>query len=253
MTTHTFHEQFPLPSDEKSIRVLCIQPGVRGTTIEASLFKIDLNDPERAPYTALSYTWGESAIVNYVLVNDERIGVRANLFQALQNIRSPDESIVIWVDAICIDQTDSIEKSHQVSHMDLVYKLCEKVYIWLGSPGDSDLVRSNPFALVEHFATDKHFDELPSYHKDQSTDVWKSDTNNAELISIWEGFELLTKSPWWQRAWTVQEAVLPDQAVVMYGTWRTPWESVLLFRDNATRHVIGEACCDDAYRLLGPD
>ncbi|CAN9178563.1 unnamed protein product [Alternaria alternata] len=217
-TTHTFHEQLPLPSDEKSIRVLSIRPGVKGTTIEASLFKIDLNDPDRAPYTTLSYTWGDAAIVNYVLVNGEKMGVGTNLFQALQDIRSPDESIVIWVDAICIDQTDNIEKSHQVSHMGLVYRLCERVYIWLGSPGDSDLVRSNPFAVVEHFAAEKHLYELPGYHKDKSTNTWRLDTNNAESISIWEGFGLVAKSPWWHRAWTVQEAVLPDQAVVICGS-----------------------------------
>ncbi|KAH8642110.1 HET-domain-containing protein [Alternaria alternata] len=161
MATHTFHEQFPLPSDEQSIRVLCIQPGVRGTTIEASLSKIDLNDPKRAPYTTLSYTWGDAAIVDYVLVNDEKIGVGVNLFQALQHIRSPNEPIVIWVDAICIDQADDTEKSHQVSHMGLVYRLCKQVYIWLGSPDDSYPIESNPFAFIEHMAANKTYIRTP--------------------------------------------------------------------------------------------
>ncbi|CAN9179786.1 unnamed protein product [Alternaria alternata] len=251
-TTHTFHEQLPLPSDEKSIRVLSIRPGVKGTTIEASLFKIDLNDPDRAPYTTLSYTWGDAAIVNYVLVNGEKMGVGTNLFQALQDIRSPDESIVIWVDAICIDQTDNIEKSHQVSHMGLVYRLCERVYIWLGSPGDSDLVRSNPFAVVEHFAAEKHLYELPGYHKDKSTNTWRLDTNNAESISIWEGFGLVAKSPWWHRAWTVQEAVLPDQAVVICGSWRTPWQSFAMY-EKVMRHYVpnhADGCCRNADLAL---
>ncbi|KAB2111611.1 hypothetical protein AG0111_0g1295 [Alternaria gaisen] len=249
MATHKFHEQFPLPSEEKSIRVLSIRPGFKGTTIEASLFKTDLNDPDRAPYTALSYTWGDAAIVDYVLVNDEKIGVGANLFQALQHIRSPDEPTSIWVDAICIDQTDNIEKSHQVSHMDLVYKLCEKVYIWLGSPDDSNLTKSNPFALVKHLAADKHFYELPGYHKDKSTASWMIDASNEEFTSIWEGFELVAGSPWWHRAWTVQEAILPHQAVVICGTWRTPWESFEMYRKNTRQHIpnLVEACCYRAY------
>ncbi|CAN9211033.1 unnamed protein product [Alternaria alternata] len=251
-TTHTFHEQLPLPSDEKSIRVLSIRPGVKGTTIEASLFKIDLNDPDRAPYTTLSYTWGDAAIVNYVLVNGEKMGVGTNLFQALQDIRSPDESIVIWVDAICIDQTDNIEKSHQVSHMGLVYRLRERVYIWLGSPGDSDLVRSNPFAVVEHFAAEKHLYELPGYHKDKSTNTWRLDTNNAESISIWEGFGLVAKSPWWHRAWTVQEAVLPDQAVVICGSrcvapgFKTFSEVSFAYMNRQCSNTL-----DKIYSLLG--
>ncbi|CAN9199875.1 unnamed protein product [Alternaria alternata] len=245
-TTHTFHEQLPLPSDEKSIRVLSIRPGVKGTTIEASLFKIDLNDPDRAPYTTLSYTWGDAAIVNYVLVNGEKMGVGTNLFQALQDIRSPDESIVIWVDAICIDQTDNIEKSHQVSHMGLVYRLCERVYIWLGSPGDSDLVRSNPFAVVEHFAAEKHLYELPGYHKDKSTNTWRLDTNNAESISIWEGFGLVAKSPWWHRAWTVQEAVLPDQAVVISPGFKTFSEVSFAYMNRQCSNPL-----DKIYSLLG--
>jgi hypothetical protein len=248
MAPHTFHEQFLLPSDEKSIRVLCIQPGVKGTTIEASLSKIDLNNPERASYTALSYTWGNAAIVDYILVNDEKMGVGANLFQALQHIRSPDEPIVIWVDAICIDQTNNVEKSHQVSQMGLVYKLCEQACIWLGSPDDSNLMKSNPFALVEHFAAGKHFYELPGYHKDISTASCTVDTNNEELNSIWEGFEFVARSPWWHRAWTVQEAILPHQAVVICGSWIAPWESFGMFRKHGTIHAGG--CCYDAFQAM---
>ncbi|KAG9193749.1 hypothetical protein G6011_03784 [Alternaria panax] len=255
MISHTFHEEFPLPSDEKSIRVLRIKPGIKGTAIEASLFKIDLNDPNRAPYTTLSYTWGDSTTIAHVQVNEEVVGVGGNLFQALQHIRSPDVPIVIWVDAICIDQTDNAEKSHQVSHMDLVYRLCDQVYIWLGLPDGSIPVESNPFALVEHFAANKHFYNLPGYRKDNSTKTWACDTSNKDFTSLWKGFGLVARSPWWHRAWTVQEAVLPAKAMVVCGIWRIPWESFDLYKSNKLKHIFNNtrACCADAYEAIGVD
>ncbi|ETR98227.1 hypothetical protein M419DRAFT_89610, partial [Trichoderma reesei RUT C-30] len=132
MSNSSLYEQLPLPSEEQTIRVLSIEPGTKGTMVKASMFKLDLNDPQRPPYNTLSYTWGEPTIVDQIMVNSKPIGVGANLFQALQHIRSSESPIDIWIDAICINQTDNKEKAHQVSQMDLVYRLCEQVYIWLG-------------------------------------------------------------------------------------------------------------------------
>ena len=44
-----------------------------------------------------------------------------NLFGGLQRIRNPSEPIRIWVDALCINQSDLAEQSAQVAHMDQIY------------------------------------------------------------------------------------------------------------------------------------
>ncbi|EGR45037.1 uncharacterized protein TRIREDRAFT_111494 [Trichoderma reesei QM6a] len=253
MSNSSLYEQLPLPSEEQTIRVLSIEPGTKGTMVKASMFKLDLNDPQRPPYNTLSYTWGEPTIVDQIMVNSKPIGVGANLFQALQHIRSSESPIDIWIDAICINQTDNKEKAHQVSQMDLVYRLCEQVYIWLGCSEASSTVDNNPFALVEHFAANKHFHDLPGYYKDVTTGLWSCDTEHVEFTSMWKAFDLVASSPWWHRAWTVQEAVLPAKAVVIYGTWKTLWETFDLCESYRLEHLSNYSaeCCGKSYEAVG--
>lgn len=48
---------------------------------------------------------------------------------ALCHIRHTDKAVVIWADAICINQEDNVEKSYQVSMMKDIYKDYSQVYL----------------------------------------------------------------------------------------------------------------------------
>jgi len=43
---------------------------------------------------------------------------------------------VLWIEAICINQADDIEKSHQVSLMGEIYRNADNVVIFLGEERD---------------------------------------------------------------------------------------------------------------------
>jgi len=58
----------------------------------------------------------------------------------LQYLRQPSRTRKIWVDAICIDQSSTTERNHQVALMGEVYKLAKRVLIWLGE-GDAEAHR----------------------------------------------------------------------------------------------------------------
>jgi hypothetical protein len=45
--------------------------------------------------------------------------------------------LMLWVDAICIDQTDASEKSYQVGLMARIYMQAHQVIVWLGD-GDRE-------------------------------------------------------------------------------------------------------------------
>ncbi|KAI0097554.1 heterokaryon incompatibility protein-domain-containing protein [Nemania sp. FL0031] len=51
--------------------------------------------------------------------------------------------LLIWIDALCINQDDLSEKSHQIQLMRDIYKKAHRVFSWLGSPDD----RKIDFAL----------------------------------------------------------------------------------------------------------
>lgn len=46
--------------------------------------------------------------------------------------------LFIWIDAICIDQSDSTEKATQVPLMSEIYRQALQVNVWLGVPSYGD-------------------------------------------------------------------------------------------------------------------
>ncbi|EMT67880.1 Heterokaryon incompatibility protein 6, OR allele, partial [Fusarium odoratissimum] len=93
-------------------------------------------------FNALSYVWGDPIVTEAILVNGNRIQVTTNLVSALRYApyhpsRSKNTTTMKpWVDAMCINQTDSTEKGHQVSMMTDIYSQSGIVLRWLGSPID---------------------------------------------------------------------------------------------------------------------
>lgn len=84
-------------------------------------------------YRALSYTWGDAKDPPLWRVNGVRFPVTRNLHAALEHlsVRYPDQWV--WIDAICIDQSNEglQEREHQVSLMRDIYHRADEVLVWL--------------------------------------------------------------------------------------------------------------------------
>jgi hypothetical protein len=63
--------------------------------------------------------------------------VTTNLYDALMAIRPSKEPIIIWIDFLCINQSDTGEKCWQVALMGNIYRQAQKVIAWLGPADDS--------------------------------------------------------------------------------------------------------------------
>ncbi|KAH6642531.1 heterokaryon incompatibility protein-domain-containing protein, partial [Boeremia exigua] len=118
-----------LDTTQKQIRLLRLRHRAHhGHLPQYELHTFDL---ENAPnYIALSYTWGP-AFPNYpIRVNRRKLHIRANLHAFLQGFAGRG---YIWIDQICIDQSNPEEKNHQVRMMAQIYRDCDSMIIWLGS------------------------------------------------------------------------------------------------------------------------
>lgn len=122
------------------------------------------------PFFALSYTWGAPPAGREIIVNGRQVPVGENLWLALERIAPEmdersrpwcsldaadayavsmglpapeslceDTWAYIWCDALCINQNDNVEKSHQVALMGRIYSTAAFVLAWLGIDKDSDL------------------------------------------------------------------------------------------------------------------
>ena len=124
------------------IRVMTIQPALRfNAVLECNIEAVKLTPA--ANYEALSYSWqmesGEDPSLRRIIVlNGKTKYITRNLYEGLLRLRREawPKSRRLWVDAICINQSNPEEQSQQVSQMSLVYGYGSRTVVWLGEGED---------------------------------------------------------------------------------------------------------------------
>jgi Heterokaryon incompatibility protein (HET) len=162
------YEYSPLPSPTV-IRLVEFEPSSDGA-ISITLFSTKLED---APlFDALSYTWGspQSPVLSAsttaiswdtadipIFCNGKRLFIASNLKDALCMLQKTDwisENVpkqrYIWIDALCIDQTNLSEREAQVSLMGELFRKATTVIAWLG---DEDCSTSDAFTVVDRLSS----------------------------------------------------------------------------------------------------
>jgi hypothetical protein len=132
----------PIDLDAPAVRLLRLLRGNFEDDIYCELFDGQINQSgDGIPYEALSYVWGSTEKEAEITLDVNIVPITSNLYMALQHVRSEDEDRIFWVDAICINQEDEREKTHQVKQMGHIYKEAERVVVWLGKgTEESDLI-----------------------------------------------------------------------------------------------------------------
>lgn len=122
----------PLDKSKSEIRLLWLpQSTVQSNPIlGCSLIHTSLdNVPD---FVALSYCWGGQSTDRPVAIDGSHVYVTESLETALLNLLSGERGLFLWVDAICINQQDDLEKTSQVQVMRHIYRAAVQVLIWLG-------------------------------------------------------------------------------------------------------------------------
>lgn len=131
-------------TDGETIRILELHPGEIDEPITCNFHYANLTHLHM-DYEALSYVWGCQKSGHYdkqtgkwvpdvftIRCNGHVNEVTPNLYCALQHIRDRTGTVLLWADAVCINQDDDRERGHQVTLMDKVYGNATRVHIWLG-------------------------------------------------------------------------------------------------------------------------
>ncbi|KAK4184766.1 heterokaryon incompatibility protein-domain-containing protein [Podospora australis] len=232
----------PLPADNttKSIRLLELLPGSRQDDICCNLTSIPLHS--QLQYEALSYVWGDTTELSPIQINnDSQLMITSNLRTALLNIRQPNTSRRLWIDAVCIDQNNVQERNHQVSLMSEIYRTASRTLVWLGNNHPVHTIKA--CFLVETLA-----DEAISLQEQQDANLTlgsgdqlhqqQSDLSLplldtvaiADESPLYQRFKNdfsalhLACAEWWFRTWTVQEILLASKAVVVCGKYTLDWD-----------------------------
>lgn len=248
------YQQYILPRGARRARLLHITPAdSRTALLLASISVCDLDDLDTA-FEALSYVWGDQSVKKYsIVVNSHAVPVSENLASALCYLRTPDRPRCIWLDAICINQQDIHEKADQVAIMGDIYRRASCVNVWLPSPTVITTSLDTTVSLqslFSHIASD-HFHNIPGYSIDPKTGQLTFEETD-EFMAAWEGFRLVAESPWWTRAWTAQEAILPSRLRFIYGNAEPcDFETISKAMDSYWRFWKGQqSCCSEAMALF---
>ncbi len=115
MTLFLMEDQLyePLRSSD-SIRLFTIHPRKKEKTITAIMLQADIRS--RTCYEGLSYTWDNVAKSAPILVNGHTIGMQLNLWKFVVQLWRRYTRKTIWVDAVCINQTDLSGKARWVQN-----------------------------------------------------------------------------------------------------------------------------------------
>lgn len=124
-------------SGSNYIRVLDLKPALRASSaLRGKLIEVHLSDePQNRPkYEALSYVWGSPKGDRPILCESKEIFITENCEAALRQLRHQYRRRLLWIDAICIDQSHVPERNQQVEMMRFIYREADHVRVWLGSP-----------------------------------------------------------------------------------------------------------------------
>lgn len=201
--------------------------------IPSSLYSAPTDETVFAPqYEALSYTWGSPEnpqTVQVVSHEDPSISwtqqIQYNLSGALKHLRYPDKSRTLWVDAVCINQADIPERNAQVPRMSDIYRLADRVVVWLGeATGNSKLAVSTLDYLGAQIELTKQGGRLPSPGC-QHQDWFRSLTEMPYDDKTWQAIADLVNRAWFGRVWVLQEIQLSNhKAVMQCGMDQISWQ-----------------------------
>lgn len=176
-------------SNTFEVRLLHLLPAT--DTTQPLTCRLEISDPMLAvegalEYETLSYTWSTESPTEELIVHEStHISITPNLASFLRQRRDADKVVVLWVDAICVNQQDIAERNLQVSFMNLIYTVCTSITVWLG-PEDEE----SDLAVEE-------LHKLANTHPYEKMPVLPT--------KVCKAIKKLLNRPWWNRVWVAQE------------------------------------------------
>lgn len=244
--TKRTHEYRPLKQNE--FRLLVLNPGLPDEPIECFLEHYLVSQSKR--YEALSYVWGDAKESSFIQVDGCSFKVSKNLRDFLHVFRTNNTCPMLWIDAVCINQTDLPERNAQIRLMKRIYEGADQIVIWVGPE-----IAATKLAMVqmEILWRDVWYPRLVEHNGSTQSAVSaitadevakvlgdKKEDGTFELSGeVWSAVLDILKRPWWSRIWVYQEATAParDGRFIHCGPHEIDF-IVVLVANKIVRHLI---------------
>ncbi|OQO03798.1 hypothetical protein B0A48_10438 [Cryoendolithus antarcticus] len=212
--------------DSNTARLVVLKQRIEADeAIYVHLLQVPFVDLASYRYEALSYDGSAGEPSKTIFLEDlytqrpadparallgKRIRVKPNLYSALYHLRSWKKDLKIWVDALCINQGDHIEKTAQVARMSEIYWKAKRVLVWLGPPEPTT-------ARAMRFLHTVSQPEMIAYLIRDETEV-----------RMWEDVLHMLRWDWFSRRWAIQELACGREATVHCGGDSIDWQDLVV-------------------------
>ncbi|KAL8402906.1 hypothetical protein RB596_009316 [Gaeumannomyces avenae] len=252
-------------SQPDNIRLLRLMPHAdRHAPIRCQLLEYPLQETAQAThlYEALSYVWGsvDRGLPIYIWAadddkngaprasrstnSDQYLLVTTNLHAALTHLRDSFLERIIWIDAVCINQQDDVEKGRQVQSMARIYASASRVVVWLGeaadgsdralaglrqAAGEQEAAYRRELALEtlrrvsreEAKLPIKRFEQYNGFITQMTKDLLEAGSAADVAVTLDEPTQqaifALLERPWFGRIWVLQEVAAARYVLVKCG------------------------------------
>lgn len=248
----------PLANDQ--IRLLRLHPAVsRDVPLSGTLETRSLL--EKPEYEALSYAWDgafddQEIPDGVLLVRGQERTIKGNLSHALQRlrhseVRHSERDRILWIDAVCINQEDLIERKAQVGMMADIYSSARGVIAWLGedsAKGDGQVIFDQCMELtrISHSRWSRGWrhailgilEVVPGGSSHLGPLVHKV-LYPVVALTTHEGKSGDTtffERRYFKRRWCIQEIVLAKELTMACGSWTLPWSTVANCWEDLAAH-----------------
>jgi hypothetical protein len=275
ISSNASHYSQTLSVERQDIRLLHVKPGAFDDPISAYFSIASLKEAEvrEVDFRALSYCWGDPAEREDISLSPNQneieygtpFSIGKSAAQAIRRLRLEKETLVIWIDAVCINQDDLEERAHQVTLMTQIYSLASTVHIWLGEDNhgieaclklirdicnyNSELCQGGEACSCDGTKHSTPLGDIKAFGEEKKKEGHKISfkgmfevfelhlkTWSREIIDMagWYGntqlsflMSTLYENPWFSRVWVIQEALSARVPLVHCSAEQVPWEEVV--------------------------
>lgn len=254
----SIYDSVPLPRPDKQIRLLHRQASHIDSTDDSWRLQLHEFGDNCPSYIAISYVWGDTDdLLREVIVNEQRVQVRLTCWYALwqMSLRFETSTTPLWIDSICVNQRDDVEKSTQVAMMGPIYERALFVASCIGQGDDlrqfrKQYAQSQDLEYLSYSTSLYHQLELGAGHLNDPIPFGTSETPHSQPQRSLKPMRIPGDSEWslndmncrpyFTRMWIVQEVILARGVYLFCGTDSISWEELerVMDRQPPVYHAI---------------
>ena len=181
---------------ENEIRLLRLAPRLENPdtdALTATINHVHLGDSPL--YTAVSWLWGLPKDLVELNIGGRSLWIQANLGWIMRHLQHDNKSRNLWIDAVCIDQSNMGERGHQVRLMGDIYRNANEVVACLMAKDYHAPVK------IAAAATGLH-------------NAFSGFLSDGRKIDSSAPYQILLEHPYFTRRWIIQEILLARSVIL---------------------------------------